>query len=175
MKIYKISQVEYHDEALDFYRGQANNRLKAFKNEKVVGWIDYSVFNDEIFINHIKVLEKRKGIGSNLLKKLQELYPENELQMGGMTEEGHELWKSLEKRTVENEEYAKLIKEKEELERRLKQLENTIGNVPSYDGQTNREKELIIEHGEKMNIINDRLYEIDEEISDMKPSETFLI
>ncbi len=172
MKIYKLSQsnIVFDNQFLESYSGQKNFRLNAQVGDEIVGWIDHSIYDDDIHVSNIEVLSehKRKGIGTKLLMELQRLFPDKAFEMGMFTEEGHKLWESLPKKVVVNEEYEKLVKEKMELEQRSNEIVDKIDNMPSAEMQTPSQHTELINFGEQLDFISDRLYEIDEELYDMK-------
>ena len=100
MNWYKKSNLElkFENNHRDAYRGQNYYTLLARDNNNVpIGGIDYSEFEDQIYIDYIEVLKQyqRQGIGSKLYNKLVELWPNYKINWGMMTEEGYSLKESL--------------------------------------------------------------------------------
>jgi GNAT superfamily N-acetyltransferase len=83
----------YHDQ-------QSDNSLIAKLDGKVVGYLDYDEYHDEVHIQMIEVDEeyRRKGIGMALLRELDKLYPETEILYGMETPEGAALIKEYQRR-----------------------------------------------------------------------------
>jgi GNAT superfamily N-acetyltransferase len=174
MKIYKLSQanIVFNNEFLASYSGQQNFKLNAELNGIVVGWVDYSIYNEDLYINIVEVVEeyRRTGIGTKLLKELQRRFPDKAFEMGTFTEQGSKLWESLPKKVIINEEYKKLIEEKTTLEQKNKKLSKQLHNIPFANLQTPEQRIELENLGEQLNLINDRLFQIDEEIYyDIKP------
>ena len=69
--------IEFKDEYVNYYSGQYDYRINAIENGEVLGYIDYTDYNDEISIKYIEVNPKhrRKGIGEQLVLQLQKKYP----------------------------------------------------------------------------------------------------
>ena len=62
-----------------------------------LGGIEYSEFQDEIYINYMEIKEeyKRMGIATALYKELQRLNPNMKINWGITTDEGESFKKSL--------------------------------------------------------------------------------
>lgn len=176
MRIYRLaSELQFKDHLLDSYSGQSNMRLIAERDGKVCGGIDYVVFGDEISVSMIEVdeSERRKGVGTALLKELQRLYPDNHLEMGWFTEDGAKLWNSIPKKIIKNDEYYNLSNEKENLLKRQKMLTDYM-NKWFESGGNDGKRETMIATGDELNEISDRLDEIDHLLRDMKSEQVFL-
>jgi ribosomal protein S18 acetylase RimI-like enzyme len=162
-KEYLREALTFQDEMVGSQSGQKDLRLTAYMNDEVVGWIDYSDFRNEISIKYIEVKQKyrRKGIGKKLLLELQRLYPKTEIQLGMLTGDGAMLVKSV-KLYVDKTRIKKLEqleKEMENLKKEEKQLVKKL-KAGSY-----KKNDVI---GNRLNDINDRMYEIEEELTELR-------
>lgn len=71
------------------YVAHANDTEK-----RVIGYIDYTVWENELYVDHVEVKEELRGqgIGKELYKKLFELNPEYEYKRAGYyTEQGSKI------------------------------------------------------------------------------------
>lgn len=64
---------------------------------KLIGYIDYSVYGEEVHVQMIKVRRenRRQGLGSKMIKALQKEYPNTEINIGSTTEEGDAFFKAV--------------------------------------------------------------------------------
>lgn len=92
--------LRFHTEARGFHHGQSDLTLQAWDGETLVGTIEYSTYGGEVHIQMIEAGRKRQGIGSALVRELQRQYPEQELDWGGMTDDGAALYRALPKTEV---------------------------------------------------------------------------
>ena len=89
--------LKFTDECIGFSHGQKDMELGARDavTTKVVGYISYSIFQDEINIKMVEVHPKRQGIATQLFKHLQSLYPDMKINHGMSTDDGSAWIKSL--------------------------------------------------------------------------------
>jgi GNAT superfamily N-acetyltransferase len=89
--------IEFKDEYVNYYSGQYDYRINAIENGEVLGYIDYTDYNDEISIKYIEVNPKhrRKGIGEQLVLQLQKKYPKTEIDWGMTTDDGTKLYNKI--------------------------------------------------------------------------------
>ena len=145
--------------------------MTATIEDNIVATLEFSEYNDEPYVNMIKVNEKyrRKGIGTKLLKQLQEMFPNNEIHMGMETEEGAKLIESLPKKFIPNERYNELSSQRNQLKNRMEELQNFL-DTATPDTQ----RKEMLSKGEEWNQINDKLWDIEKELEDLKPGKTIL-
>ena len=123
--------IGFDDTVRDVNGDESFKNLTLYADNKPVGYIDYSVYDDKPYIEMIKVLdgEKRKGYGTELIKQLQRQYPDNEIDFGMMTDEGSALYKSLQKNIKTNPEYAKYEKKLANSNKKLKEYSDILDRV----------------------------------------------
>lgn len=83
--------IELQNDCFDSHGGEVFCKLQAVENgDKTVGYVDYSLYEDEIHIKMIRVVEdsRRKGIATELLDRLRKDNPGYALNWGMMTDEG---------------------------------------------------------------------------------------
>ena len=94
MNWYKKSSLElsFENTHKDHHNGQDDFMLLARdkNNNNPIGGIEYSVFQDEIYINWMQVKKEyqRIGIGTSIYRELQRLNPEVKINWGMTTDEG---------------------------------------------------------------------------------------
>lgn len=132
--VYKLAAMEltFSEENTASYSGQSNMRLYARRGDRVVGWLDYVIFGDEISISYVHATERRQGVGSALQYELQRMYPDTEIKHGGMTDDGHALYKSLKKRLVPNQKTIELKQEHERNHQEIARLEAIFDTDVAY-------------------------------------------
>lgn len=80
-----------------YHHGQHDLAIVAYNNDDVAGWIDYAVYENEPSIQMIEVKDqyKRLGLAKQMLMKLQNKYPEQEIDWGSLTADGSKLYNSM--------------------------------------------------------------------------------
>jgi len=152
-----ITETKFTDEVTGSYSGQSNSKITAFENGKPVGYLEYTVYKDEVQISYIK--SNKPGTGTKLVLYLQSQFPKTEIEWGMMTGDGAKLQKKLQSKlyidhALRNKieslktEYAKLEKEEKIMMKKFDQ-----GNI-----------KLTPKDGERLNVISDRKWEIEEEL-----------
>ena len=86
------------------YKGQHNFTLvaKSLDTKEYLGRLEYSEFDEKIYINYIKVEEKyrRQGIATSLYQELKRINPNMEIIKGMSTDEGSLLVNSLKDKSL---------------------------------------------------------------------------
>ena len=87
------------------------------KNGNVVGKIEFSTYLDDVHVKFIRVQkgERRNGIGIQMAKKLQRLYPNSEILWGYTFPAGSKFLKKLPRTFHQNTKYWNLKKKLDQL------------------------------------------------------------
>jgi hypothetical protein len=151
---YLTEQVTFRDESTGSYSGQTNMKLIAYVDNNQVGYIDYVVYGDEVSISMIEGSPKHKGIGRQLVLKLQSMYPKTEIKWGNMTGPGFKLFNSLKgKLYVDKGKIARIKRLKAEYAK-LKAIEDKATKTNNWENWDNE--------------IYDRMYEIEETLYELE-------
>jgi hypothetical protein len=136
-----------------------------------VATLEFSIFNDEPYVNMIKVKDdyKRRGIATILMKELQRRFPETEIHMGMLTPEGTKLIESIPTKFTPDKRYNELSSEKNRLQTRMDEVQSFLD---SSDPKIQRSKMLT--SGEEWNVIRDRIYDIEKEMQGLTPGKNIL-
>jgi GNAT superfamily N-acetyltransferase len=146
------------------FRGGYGGTLIAKTPERQVGYLNYSIYNDKPQIGMIFVAQdyRRRGVAMKMLKALQELSPNEEIDWGITTDAGSNLRKSINYRKVPNPEIikkkAKLAGVRSKLARlnyRLEQLKNTDVELA---------RKFVKTVGDRWNQLNDLEYRLENEL-----------
>ena len=64
---------------MDHYDGQDNYELGIYEDGEVMGYVQYTIYDNEITVSDILVRpnRRREGFGSMLIKKMKQLHPES--------------------------------------------------------------------------------------------------
>lgn len=153
-----------------YHHGQKDFTLVALANGIEVGYINYSEYTGEPSIQYIDVATDftRRGIGTALVKKLQMLYPDREIDWGSMTDDGSALKASLPTKVVYNPVYQTYLDRLE----KLKVLEDKYTAIIEHK-DTSQEKK--IEIGNKWNQLNDLEYTLREKLRHLSVSKTLIV
>lgn len=124
--------LSFKDESTGYHHGQTDMTLYALLDNKVVGYIEYSVYNDTPSIRMIEVDDnyKRRGYAREMLRNLQSKFPETEIDLGMLTDDGDKLVKSLQFDLLPSE----YIDDYEHLERLKKECEGIKLEIDGYEG-----------------------------------------
>lgn len=89
--------MKFHVSSRAYHHGQHDLTLTASRDGVALGRIDFSVYAG---VPHIQMIEvapeaRRSGIGRALVQRLQQDYPDVEIEWGAMTPEGGALYDAL--------------------------------------------------------------------------------
>ena len=147
------AKIEFYDESIGYQSGQTDMRLNAKINGKTVGYLDYTIYNDEVSVKYIQGSKQHKGIGKALALKLQALFPKTEIEWGMLTGHGSRLMKSIKSKLYVDRKRLNHIKALKKEYAKLKKLERDTeksGDWSNWD-----------------NDVYDRQYEIEQELHDL--------
>lgn len=160
--------VEIIDTVTDHYRGQMNAVLQLKVNDAPAGYLEYTVYYGIPSISMIEILPKyrNRGYGKLLVKKLQSMYPDEEISWGFTTSGGSELQQSLKYRNVDNPEVIKKKQILQRAQRELKKLELKLEQLKDA-GDLEKLRNWMKTVSDKWNKLNDIVsrLELDSDIS----------
>lgn len=135
------------DEVTDVHGDEYYKKMTLSSGGEQVGSIDYSVVDGKPYIQMIDVPEnqRRKGYATELVKRLQQEFPDQEIDFGMLTDEGAKLYESLPKRVDVNPEYDEMQKKYDESNKKLQEYENIINE--STGEETGEAKERFLNAG----------------------------
>jgi len=157
--------LSFRTESMGYHNGQSDLRLVAELNGEMVGKMDYSVYNDIPYIQWIEVMDKNKkrsGIGKQMIKRLQQEYPDTEINVGGTTDLGSKFFDSLPKIFDKDTNYGVLIK-------KLQSLKHAEKKLISYVEKTGNVSEKLTN---LFNKIYDEMWETENKLKDVSPGKT---
>lgn len=119
-------KIMFKNEMRGFHSGQKDLSLRAYIDGKLVGWIDYVDFqgNPSISMIEIEPQYRRRGVARGLIYKLQNMYPDREIDWGMTTDEGGMLYNSLKFKEIpvfDVERYNKIKKKFDQLTTTMEQ------------------------------------------------------
>lgn len=160
LRKYLTETLTFQDEMVGMHGGQKDGRITAYMDNTPVGWLDYSDWRDKISVKMVEVLPqyRRKGIGKDLILKLQKMHPKTELSLGLHTGEGAKLIKSLKSSLYVDK---ARIKKTKQLEKELKDLTREEKQLVKKLKPGSPDNDKI---GDRLNAISDRQYEIEQEL-----------
>ena len=167
--------------SVDAYSGQVDMNKDYIIDGKVVGKLEYSIYDDEPYIQMTTVLPeyKRQGIATELLKSLDKDFPNTPIHIGYTTDEGTPFYDRI-TRTIDNPEY---VKKKSTLDI----IEGMLADIDKYweefndkfdNGVTEEEREQLLADADKVQARQDKLEakkrELDDDLDDLPPTLTYL-
>jgi len=99
-EIISTLDVEYSETMRDYHSGQSYMTAYAKIGKEIVGYCDYSIYRDKVYIEMIEVEEKfqRKGIATGLMDFIKQENKDKDIIPGMATDAGHKFWKAYQKR-----------------------------------------------------------------------------
>lgn len=167
------SDLQFRDEMRGAHHGQNDMTLFAEVGGRTVGYLEYAVYQGESSVQWLEVSDKRKGYGTALLKKLQSMYPDTEVNLGMTTEDGTAL---VDKMKFEEKptEHAEKFKELDSLKPEKDRLEAVAESYYAVESHTEEENKAFMSDMEKLNEINDRVWELEQELHSKSPSKRLI-
>jgi hypothetical protein len=155
------------------HHGQHDYRLLALLDGQVVADLEYVVYEAKPSIQMINVERKRNGIATAMLRHLQNMFPDTEIDWGFTTDEGTALYNSLTFRDVPNPVYAKL---QAALERTRTKLENYAQQAEAfYADQSEDARKALHAATADWNDLHNREAKIERVMHGMKPSKRLIV
>ncbi|TLX15922.1 GNAT family N-acetyltransferase [Rhizobium sp. MHM7A] len=161
--------IEIKREHRNSHSGQHDFSLIATLDGEYAGALEYSVYQGEVAVQIVDVLEekRRKGVGTALVVALQEAYPEQVIQFGMSTAAGAALLNSLEWRIEVNEAVVMAARDVATLTQKLRAYERRAEEILKLKPS---ERGAALEALSDWNQITDRVEEL-ERIMNTQPAE----
>lgn len=168
---YSLSASDKHIETTvtDYYSGEMFAVMTYKENGKVVGALDYSVYEDQPNVKMIEVApeHRRKGIAKKLLQELQKQYPDTEINFGMSTPDGTKL--------LENITYTEEDKEVSSKLARINELQSKLDAYDKgYEDFFNNDMEIPDDYASDYNDLDDEMRDLKKDVGDKKPTKTFV-
>lgn len=153
------------DEALDAHHGQIDMLMQAVRGELTVGTIRYSIFEGRPHISMIEVLEdyRRQGIATQMLRYLQEQYPNEEIVWGYLTEDGSALYQAVVDEQP-NPDYLRVQND----------LEDITREFDAYVRRLDGGAILSPQEAADMDDLEDTQYRLEKELEELRPIRAFV-
>ena len=158
--------LEFYTSVKDSYGDELHCRLTASEDGKTVGYIDFSVYNEQPYIQMIQVKEpyRRKGYATQMIKQLQKDYPDSEIDFGMTTDDGTKLLNNIPFNVKVNPEYDKKVNQAKKLKKWLdefKEVSDKIYQQIDNDEPIDEKSRLyIVNNTEKWQKYKNKLEEI---------------
>lgn len=95
-----MEELEFIDSSYNYHHGQTDNVLTARANGKVIGTLEYSIFEGKIYVNHIQVAPDyaRRGVATKMVEQLANEHGYENIVPGMVTPDGSALLARLDKK-----------------------------------------------------------------------------
>lgn len=163
-------------EVTDSYSGQTNAVITATRDGATAGTLEYSVFNGIPEISMVRVDEgsRRMGVGSELVRELQRMFPDQEIRWGMMTDEGSALRESLAKTTqdipeikAKQADLAAAVAERDQLLRKADEFQ-------AIENPTPQQRQEAMAAIEPINALHDKIDGLERELSAAPTTKTLI-
>ena len=162
------------------YSGQVDMHKDYVVDGKVVGRLEYSIYDDEPYIQMTTVLPeyKRKGIATELLKSLDKDFPNTPIHIGYTTDEGTPFYDRI-TYTIDNPEYARKKSALDIIDDMLAKIDVYWEDLyKKFDDITDEEREQLLADADKVQTRQDKLEskkrELEDELDSMPQTLTYL-
>lgn len=81
----------------DSYKGEEFGGMNMFMDGQIVAYVEYTKYDNELFIGDIQAIERGKGYGQMLMKYLASIYGYENLNRGMLTPDGIKMRQKLDK------------------------------------------------------------------------------
>lgn len=161
--------IEIKREHRKSHSGQHDFSLIATLDGEYAGALEYSVYQGEVAVQIVDVLEgkRRKGVGTALVVALQEAYPEQVIQFGMSTAAGVALLNSLEWRIEVNEAVSSAARDIATLTQKLRDYERRAEEILKMESS---ERAAAMEALSDWNEVTDRVEEL-EHVMNTQPAQ----
>lgn len=148
-----------HSYATGAYGDQVNMRSEYTEGDASLGYVDWTIYNNEPSISYIEVNKdwRRRGIARKLLQDIQKQYPDTPINFGYTTEDGTHLLEGITYDVVDEEVKAK----RNELKQKKKEL-SEIEDIWSDDDKVEAMSEA------EKDSLDERTYTLEREIRDIE-------
>jgi hypothetical protein len=149
------------------YRGQHDATIIASIGDEQVGYLSYSVYNGKPAIKMVWVNpeHRRKKIALQMLKDLQNTYPDSEIDWGYTTDDGSQLKSSIKFRTQPNVDVIKAMEKLTAIRSKLKQMNYKLEKLRDTDIEAARRYSQTV--SDRWNKLNDLEYHLENQLSTM--------
>jgi GNAT superfamily N-acetyltransferase len=169
--------LKFVDTVSDAYKSETYGTIYAYLNDKVVGYVDYTLEeNDKIF--YIRMIQtepeyRGKGIATTLCRYIKNNYSEYEPDFGATTTDGEKLRKQVSK-TIPNNFYGHIKSTIDKMQNRLNEIEHTLDDLyaKSETDESNELTKAIIDLGDEWEELHDKIWEYEQKLQDIKPFKT---
>lgn len=136
--------LSYHIETRGYHNGQYDLTLKCYTKNQLVGYIDYADFQGEPHVQMIKVHNdfRRQGIGREMLIKLQKSYPDIQIEMGTLTDDGERLITSMSQKKIYNKDVLEKMKKLKDVKEKIEKYHQIMVDVDDHKGTPEHESKL---------------------------------
>lgn len=165
---FNVQGLNFRTESRGAHHGQADLTLVAEWGERPVGYVDYTVFGEDVYVQYIHTPPKyrRKGIATAIMKRLQAEYPRQEIHIGGTTELGTKFFDKLERDFQANPDYARVKAAYDQAKVELAALQKMFDE---YEGPPMSQNPELLKQGERFNELDDLIFDLEDQLRDLKP------
>ena len=157
-------RITFREEQRGYHSGQHDMTLHAELDGQAVGYVEYSVLNDEVSVQYIKTLpgHERMGVATALMKHLQSEYPEQEIDLGMSTDSGTPFVASLNREFKSSADYDLY---KAQYDQAVAERDALQAEFDAWEGRItpNMEKKA-----ERLNQLHDLTWELEQQLRNLK-------
>jgi hypothetical protein len=136
-------------ESRGHHRGQSDLAIAAYDGSNKIGWIDYSVYEEQPSIQMIEINNsyRRRGIAKMMLIRLQKEYPDTEIDWGMLTSDGERLYQSMKWKKIPDQEnqmkFDAINRLNTAIEKHQSKVKSLISSPEQFQLASNEDQELV--------------------------------
>ena len=160
-----LPELQIKEESQGAHHGQVDMLIQAIMDDLTVGVIEYSIFEDAPHISNMQVLEgfRRQGIATQMIRFLQERFPNTEIEWGMLTDDGA-AFKDAVTYSSPNEQYERVHSDLADISKLLQ----------GYEADLDAGKILSPNQAADMDDLSDTQYRLEKELRDLRPQKNFV-
>jgi hypothetical protein len=130
--------MDIKNEVRGSHSGQLDQTLYIEDGDKTIAYLDYSEYHGTPHVQYLWVSDdqRRNGLGAALIRKLQSLHPNEEIDFGGLTDGGAALINSLQFKKVSNPYLTRVSKMLTKVKAKLAALQNASDDEKKKAGES---------------------------------------
>lgn len=182
MRLHEITRglteaLSFRTDSRGAHHGQSDLTLYAFEDGEHVGHIDYVVYAGAVHVQMIDVAEdkRRRGYGTAMVHELQAMYPDTEINMGGLTDDGSKLLASIPQQVTHNPQYQSTARRLERVKAKLAHYQTIADAFHDNPNPTEEAREKLVALTNRWSALHSLEWRLEQELDELAPSKRLFV
>src|ERR1044072_1089325 len=165
-----IETLSFQTEQRGAHHDQSDWSLYALDDGEYAGRIDYVTYFGDVHVQMIDVPEgkRRRGYGTAMVHELQSMYPDTEINMGGLTDDGSKLLGAIPQVVKHNPEYQAKARRLGKAKALLVRFQAVVDAFDANPTEQARQKVVALHN--RWNALHSAEWKLEQQLHDMQPS-----